>query len=323
MKDSEDKEHRISNLKNMINNIKDDDNSESFESDEDIEEDIELIDYLNEDTIDYDTLGIDDEYIYRPGDEDSYAVNLEENKIDEEYLIKTPKTEENEENNDFDELEELNLTLGGDISENFDNVINAQIGGKPILGIVSSILGVILIIISIFIFESRSDRIIDNVVAGESNFLFVIFLVTGLLFIIYGLFKLFNIINPFENMASHIDTAEKEEVKKETPKKEEKTPTLKQSNIPLDKESYKIGEFKLNDLGISLKKQLKTKNFDETPEKNEESSQRKDLITKEIEEIEYEEATLEGETIDEIFAEIDDMDELEKISEDKSKNKDK
>ena len=45
MKDSKEKEHRISNLKDMINNIKEDPSSSSLE---DVEEDSELIDYLNE-----------------------------------------------------------------------------------------------------------------------------------------------------------------------------------------------------------------------------------------------------------------------------------
>ena len=67
MKDSKEKEHRISNLKSMINNIKDDE----IKSIEDIEEDSELIDYLNEEQVDFEELEIDDEFIYHPGDEDS------------------------------------------------------------------------------------------------------------------------------------------------------------------------------------------------------------------------------------------------------------
>ena len=85
MKDSKEKEHRISNLKDMINNVKD-------ESDNlDIEEDAELIDYLNEDTTDFGDLEIDDEFIYRPGDDKENAINLEEKPIDEDFIIKTPK----------------------------------------------------------------------------------------------------------------------------------------------------------------------------------------------------------------------------------------
>jgi glutamine synthetase type III len=57
MKDSKEKEHRISNLKNMISNIKEDD-PQSFEG---IEEDSELIDYLNEEQSEFEELEIDDE----------------------------------------------------------------------------------------------------------------------------------------------------------------------------------------------------------------------------------------------------------------------
>ena len=46
MKDSKEKEHRISNLKEMIDHVSDEDVNEE-ENFEDIEEDIELINYLN------------------------------------------------------------------------------------------------------------------------------------------------------------------------------------------------------------------------------------------------------------------------------------
>ena len=146
MKDSKEKEHRISNLKNMINNVKEDNDEKALEYD-DIEEDSELIDYLNEETINYDELEIDDEFIYRPGDEDVEAINLEENPIDENFLIKAPDETENNKLNDIDEL---NDDIMGDISENFDNVVNAKIRGMPILAIVSTVLGVIFSFIGSF-----------------------------------------------------------------------------------------------------------------------------------------------------------------------------
>ena len=60
MKDSKDKEHRISNLKSMINHVKEEEEPQPVD---DIEEDSELIEYLNEDSIDFDKLEIDDEFI--------------------------------------------------------------------------------------------------------------------------------------------------------------------------------------------------------------------------------------------------------------------
>ena len=96
MKDSKDKEHRISNLKDMINNVKGEGESEEvqttldlYDYEEDIEEDSELIDYLNEDKVDFDEFEIDDEFIYHPGDEGNYDLDLEENPIDEGFMIKT------------------------------------------------------------------------------------------------------------------------------------------------------------------------------------------------------------------------------------------
>ena len=64
MKDSKEKEHRISNLKDMINNVKEEDEIDNYG---DIEEDNELIEYLNEDSdSDFEKLEIDDEFIYHP-----------------------------------------------------------------------------------------------------------------------------------------------------------------------------------------------------------------------------------------------------------------
>ena len=305
MKDSKEKEHRISDLKDMIDNVTD----ESYDK---MEEDSELIDYLNEPSSDFEESEIDDEFIYHPDDEYNDALNLEETPIDEDYIIKAPKSEDVKK----DEYEDLEGDLVGDISENFDNVINAKIRGRPILAIVSSIIGVILIIISIFIFESRSERVIDNVVAGESSFMFVIFLVVGMFLLIYGVYKLFNVKNPFEKITSSINTIDSnEKEKKDTANTKPEEPSQKpipKSKIPLDKESYKIGEFDMDDLKTSLKKptvsekQVQFKDtIDELPHAKEKS-----LSEEEIEEIEYEHAKLESESIDDIFAEVEEIEDV-------------
>lgn len=325
MKDSEQKEHRISNLKDMINNVKDDKESEEFE---DIEEDSELIDYLNEDNTDYEKLGIDDEFIYHPSNDDTDAVNLEENPIDKEFVIKTPKTEDVEENDEYYEYED---DFAGEISESFDNVVNAKIKGRPIIAIVSSILGVILIIISIFIFESRSDRVIDNVVAGESSFMFVIFLISGLFLLCYGIYRLFDIKNPFSSITNSIDSIqnEKEEDKDEnnTPKEKPSPKVIPKSKIPLDKDSYKIGEFDMEDIKTSLKKPATStkkpveKNAEDIPPAKEKAPKAEELSEDRIEEIDYEQAQLESESIDDIFAEVEDIEDMDIISIDSKEEK--
>ncbi|WP_407412237.1 topoisomerase IV [Methanobrevibacter sp.] len=312
MKDSKEKEHRISNLKDMIDNIND---NEVIE--EDIEEDLELINYLNEDKDEYEDLEINDEFIYHPSDDD-HAVNLEENNINEDFIIKTPKEEIDVE--DATENEEFFDDFTSDMSESFDNIVHAKIGRTPILAIVSTILGLILIAISATIFSSRSDRVIDNVVSGETNFISLIFLVFGLLLLVYGLYKIIGFRNPLESLSSSIDSVESDEpiAKKEEPKEK----VIPKSNIPLDKESYKIGEFNLKELKNKFKKPSTPKKpapptqeeLDKIPPAREKPKEKKGLTADEIEEMEYEQVVREGESIDDIFAEVEDIDEMPIIS---------
>jgi len=329
MKDSKEKEHRISNLKSMINHVKDEDEPQPLD---DLEEDSELIEYLNEDQVDFDKLEINDEFIYHPGDEDTNAVNLEENQIDEDFIIKAPKTEDVDEADEIQEIDEFGDDLVGDISENFDNVINARIGGKPILAIVSTALGVILLIISAFIFQSRSDRVIDNVVAGETSFMFIIFVILGLLLLGYGIYRLFNISNPLSHMTDSIDSIEKDkddDDKTETPKEKPSPKVIPKSKIPLDKESFKIGEFNRDDLKTTLKKPADSKkvkpvieeDLDDIPPAKEKPDEKKGLTSEEIEDMEYEQVKLDTESIDDIFAEVEDIDDLPIISIDSEEEK--
>ena len=328
MKDSKEKEHRISNLKSMINHVKDDDEPQPLD---DLEEDSELIEYLNKDAVDFDKLEINDEFIYHPGDEDTNAVNLEENQIDEDFIIKAPKTEDIDEADEIQEIDEFGDDLVGDISENFDNVINARIGGKPILAIVSTALGVILLIISAFIFQSRSDRVIDNVVAGETSFMFIIFVILGLLLLGYGIYRLFNISNPLSHMTDSIDSIEKDkdnDDKTETPKEKPSPKVIPKSKIPLDKESFKIGEFNRDDLKTTLKKPADSiskpkvkEDLEDIPPAKEKPDEKKGLTSEEIEDMEYEQVKLDTESIDDIFAEIEDIDDLPIISIDSKEEK--
>lgn len=328
MKDSKEKEHRISNLKSMINHVKDEEDEP--QPLDDLEEDSELIEYLNEDAVDFDKLEIDDEFIYHPGDEDTNAVNLEENQIDEDFIIKAPKTEDIDESDEIQEVDEFGDDLVGDISENFDNVINARIGGKPILAIVSTVLGVILLIISAFIFQSRSDRVIDNVVAGETSFIFIIFLILGLLLLGYGIYRLFNISNPLSRMTDSIDSIEKDkdDDKTETPKEKPSPKVIPKSKIPLDKESFKIGEFNRDDLKTTLKKPADSiskpkvkEDLEDIPPAKEKPDEKKGLTSEEIEDMEYEQVKLDTESIDDIFAEVEDIDDLPIISIDSKEEK--
>lgn len=310
MKESKEKEHRISNLKDMIDNVKDD--SSLYD---DMEEDSELIDYLNHDEVEFGDLEIDDEFIYRPNDENNYAVNLDENPIDENFIINAPEPSEEKSKNDASDFEEYEEDIVGDISEGFDNLINAKIGRTPVIGMVSAILGLIFIVISAIIFSSRSDKVIDNVISGESTFMSVIFAILGLLLLLYGLYRVIGFKNPLSSISNSIDSIDQDNVKKQEPETDEKV--IPKSNIPLDKESYKIGEFDFKELKRSLKKpptlsKPKTipreENFEDIPPAREKPDEQKGLTTEEIDEIEYEKAKLDDESIDEIFAEVEDMD---------------
>ena len=308
MKDSKEKEHRISNLKDLIDNVKEDNPSE------DPQEDKELINYL-EDSSEFDKLDIDDEYIYHPDNNNADVVNLEDAPIDKDFLINTPKEEKLDDL--VEELEEPEDIIS-EMSENFEYIINAKIGRTPILGIFSAVLGVVLLIASIFIFQSASDRVIDNVVAGETNIISVLALGFGIIFLAYGIYKVFNVRNPLIGITNSINSIDaQEKVKKEEAKEKENKNVIPKSNIPLDKDSYKIGEFNIKDIKTKFKKssdsnkkplQPITENIDDIPPAKEKEESKKGLTREEIEDIEYRQAKLDNESIDDIFAEVDDID---------------
>jgi hypothetical protein len=317
MKDSKEKEHRISNLKDMINNVTDDETSY-----DDIEEDSELIDYLNHEK-DFDNLEIDDEFIYHPGENNVYAVNLEENPIDEDFIINTPNPSEESRKNKSGEYDEFDDEITGEISEGFDSIMNAKIGRTPVIGMLSSILGLLLIVVSAIILSSRSDKVVDNVISGESSFMSVIFAILGLLLLIYGLYKVIGFKNPLSNVVSNIDNIDSENKKQE--KSEIEGNVIPKSNIPLDKESYKIGEFNFKDLKKSLKKpntlskpapSPREENIEDIPPAKERPDSEKGLTAEEIDELEYQKVTYDSESIDDIFAEVEDIEDIEIISED-------
>ena len=314
MKDSKEKENRISNLKNMFDHMNDEEEKEpEVDEYDDIEEDEELINFLNEGMDEYE---IDDEYIYHPGEDSSNEINLEDDaEIDEEFII---ETDINEKLDNKSQIVNEPKDLENEINESFDNIVNTKIGEKPIFAVISLILGIIFIISSIIVFNSGTERIVDNVVSGENHFLVVSLIIIGALLIIYGAFKTFNIKNPFQSMFDSMEEDEKDELNKV---EEKEKPTIPKSNIPLDKESYKIGEFEMDDLKNTLKNSF-SKSID-TPKKLEEEEEdidvenlpparektpdEKGLIKEEIEEKEYEQARLDGESIDDIFADVEDL----------------
>jgi hypothetical protein len=91
----------------------------------------------------------------------------------------------------------------------------------------------------------------------------------------------------------------------------------------MDKDSFKIGEFNFGELKNTFKKTKsdskpkKTtpqENIDDIPPAREKPPERKGLTSEEIEEIEYEQVKLENETIDDIFAEVEGIEDIPIIS---------
>lgn len=319
MKDSDEKENRISNLKNIFDHMNDEEPSDEMNMDEyeDIEEDEELINFLNENDEDYE---IDDEYIYHPGKDSPAAINLddEDAEIDENFII---ETDINEKLDKKAQVVNKPTDFENEINENFDNVVNMKIGEKPVFGIISLVLGIIFLIGSVIVFSSGTERIVDNVVSGENNFLVVILIIIGILLIITGVYKIFNLKNPFDSMLESMNSVE------ESDEDKEEDTAIPKSDIPLDKESYKIGEFDMDDLKSNLKSSFsKTVNNQEEPSEEaeeeidvenlpparEKTPDNKGLIKEEIEEKDYEQAQLDGESIDEIFADVEDIEKEDK-----------
>ena len=325
MKDSKEKEHRISNLKDMINNIKEEEVTPEIE---DIEEDTELINYLNKSDESYDELEIDDEFIYHPRDEDDSAINLEEN-IDENFIIKTPKESEKVEESEELDSEDLGDEISSEINDNFDNILHARIGRTPVMGLVSTIIGLIFIVVAAITFQSRSDKIVDNVISGETTFIVVILLIIGLLFLIYGLYKVIGFKNPLSNISNSIDSIESDDEENTEKIEQSHENVIPKSNIPLDKESYKIGEFDFDEIKNNLKKPTASKpktspnkeNINDLPPAREKPKEKKELTAEEIEEIEYKQAILDNESIDDIFAEVEEIEDIPIISIDSQENK--
>lgn len=309
MKDpKEEASHRILNLKNMMHNVKEERKSADNPDEDDLEEDEELIRFLNE-RHQEETYEMDDSFIYHPGKNNVYEVNLDDD-IDENFII---KTNANEESDEFP-YSEKTLDYEEKIGENFDNIVNMKIHEKPVLGMLSLIVGIMLIIFSIIVLNSGTDRIVDNVVSGENNYITVVLLILGSLLIIYGIFKIFNIKSPFNSMMESIENIEEDNSPNVKGKLEE--PSVPKSNIPLDKESLKVGEFDINELKTSLKKpfikrnkvqETEEINIEELPLAREKSKDEKGLIKEEIEEKNYKQAKLDGESIDEIFSQVRDF----------------
>lgn len=325
MKKSKENEHRISNLKDMLSNIQDqeapiDDAEDVFDVDDttEYEEDEELLEYLHGNELKSNKYEIDDEFIYHPNKSQQNTVrNLEANEINEDFIINTKlnDSEFSEDNNEYDNYYEEESPLGFDseISKNFDNMVNAKFGEIPVIGIVSLIVGTFAIISALLMITTASDRVVDSVTSGEHNSILAVLLITGILLIFCGIYK----VTGFKHLGKLTDSIkniEKEPIKKQ---KTEEEPSTEDLTPQIDKDSYKIGEFKPKKSKSDFNKKTKQTTLDNIP-----LAQRK-LTEKEIEEIEYRKARLDTESIDDIFANVEDINKIPIVSVDSKEDKNK
>lgn len=349
MKDSKEKENRISNLKNMFIKMKkvdiDESDEENFEIEDiskldnvELEEDHELINYLYEEQEEEVLPEIDDEFIYNPAKDNSEPTILEEeNEIDENFIIKTALNDEKnlDDEDSFEEIEEndnkYESTYDADyiISKQFDSLIDIKIGKYKIIHIIGVIVGVILISLSIFISSNGSERIIDNVVSGEVGVIVVLLIFFGLSISIFSIFKLFSLKNPFEKLALSINNLENSKKTKTNFNKTEEKIGIPKSKIPIDKEAYKIGEFDISSFKENLKKP--TSKLDgvkyhktETAYKNKSTESKPNNVSKTgekpvekellpIEEDKVDE-NIDSRSIDDIFASIEEIEDMSILS---------
>ena len=325
MKKSKENEHRISNLKDMLSNIQDqeeslDDAEDVFDVDDttEYEEDEELLEYLHGNELKPNKYEIDDEFIYHPNKSQQNTVrNLEANEINEDFIINTKlnDSEFSEDNNEYDNYyeEESPLDFDSEISKNFDNMVNAKFGEIPVIGIVSLIVGTFAIISALLMITTASDRVVDSVTSGEHNSILAVLLITGILLIFCGIYK----VTGFKHLGKLTDSIkniEKEPIKKQ---KTEEEPSTEDLTPQIDKDSYKIGEFKPKKSKSDFNKKTKQTTLDNIP-----LAQRK-LTEKEIEEIEYRKARLDTESIDDIFANVEDINKIPIVSVDSKEDKNK
>ncbi|MDO5848625.1 MAG: topoisomerase IV [Methanobrevibacter sp.] len=351
MKDSKEKEHRISNLKNMLDNISENDEyaQDSFEeaniykefedaSDDDYEivDAEEMINTLSKDYNKYpkEELKLDKEFIFKPNiDSNIIDETSDDNEIDEDFIIKTKLEDSefpNEDSRIFEFENEPDYSYEDDdfVSEKFDSLLNKKIAGHSIFAIGGLVLGIIFILISLFLFSASTQRIIDNVSSGEVNTSAVGFILVGIFLIIISVYKLKAINTPFGGVVDSIKNVEndKEPDFKEDSKKEDVAEPKPLAND--NKEVKKIGEFDISEFKNKIEKStpeldgvthITEKRTDvkiETPSETEiqTSDAEEDITDERIEEIEYEKALLDNESIDDIFADMEDIEEVPIIS---------
>jgi virulence-associated protein VagC len=347
MKDSDEKEKRISHLKDIMSSVKKIDEEEyDYEEDEkpvfQLEEETEELIEPLEDDFEFEkkeeeiieTNEIDDEFIFNPSKSSQDAVILKDNEIDDDFIVKT------DDNDIFPEISDFKEDKNGDFKsientfrddevledENPDDdvlynqltkITTWKLRNISVLGILGIFIGVCFIISALFVVSGGSSRIVDNVVSGELNGTGVFLLFIGVILLIFSIYKTFSLKNPFGDLASSMDNLEKDntkKIKKHSSREEPTTTKIKEP--PIDREAYKIGEFDIASIKSNLKNpRSKLESYEHTTssiKKHEKEEVREKPLPKKTNiEKEIDSDDVETQSIDDIFANLEEVEDLE------------
>lgn len=217
----------------------------------------------------------------------------EEAMMDDEYVfIPEAETSENivltDDSDDEVIDDDLNTAL---INEKFDKLGNLTIGRFKLFPLIGTGAGLFLVFLSIYLINFGSRRVFDYTASGEFNVWLVILAFAGIILLIGSLIKLLDLNTPFDSLAAKMDKIENNEII--TPEKEETS-----SEVPFDESTFNIKSF-----NTKFSKKLRrptAKNTQSTLDSVIPNSEK--LPPKEDEEErEYQKATLDTESIDDIF----------------------
>ncbi|MDL2246219.1 hypothetical protein LJB96_01230 [Methanobrevibacter sp. OttesenSCG-928-K11] len=354
MKDSDEKEKRISHLKDIMSSVRkidaeedeyyEDDKKSVFKMEEEYEDQIEPLkddfefEEKEEEIIEINE--IDDEFIFNPSKSSQKTVVLKDNEIDEDFIVKTTNDDDNDvfpeisdfkedENGDFKsientfrddevlESEKLDEDDDDELYNQLNKITTLKIKNVSFISILGIVLGVVFIISAIFVISGGSDRIVDNVVSGEVNGTGVFLLFIGIILLIFSTYKGFSLKNPFGDLASSIDNLEKDNTKKrkKSSSKEKNHPTPIIEEPPIDRDSYKIGEFDIASIKSNLKKptsKVESESYKHTVSSIKKDKKEKESITKKTtikKTIETDGVT--DQSIDDIFEKLEEVEDIE------------
>lgn len=210
-----------------------------------------------------------DEHVFIPEDETSENIVLTDN-FDEEVID-----------------DDLNADL---INEKFDKMSDLKVGKFKLFPLIGTGAGLFLIILSIYLINFESRRVFDFTSSGEFNVWIVILALVGIILFIGSIVKLLELNTPFDNLMEKMDKIENNEIIK--PEKKDTS-----VEVPFDESTFNIKTF-----NTKFSKKLRRPSAKKTQSTLDNIIPNSEKLSpKEEEEIEYQKAKLDTESIDDIF----------------------